>query len=75
MTRARRLQLQGALVVLLGSVAVVSSPKRAVAAVLDGCYPSCIDGVWDLRCPIGAYAACDYFACEPQVYVYCAWDS
>ena len=80
MTRSRRLQLKAVLVILLGSLAIATSPRSA-SATSAYCFANCVDAVWVLNCERfqGMYTACDWLSynCVPPFPVegYCAWET
>ena len=75
----RRLQVRALVVLLLAGLALVTTPKRAMANPYcpgqpNYCFPTCIDGVWDTQCPIGQEPicypfnyVCDEFECPNLV--------
>lgn len=81
MTYQRRLQIRALAVLLLAGLAMLTTPKPAMANTgCEGqpsyCFHSCLDGVWELNCPDGQVAncyelnyVCDEFVCP--VFVTC----
>lgn len=75
MTRVHRFNSPALLASMLGTAGLMASPSAADAAEAPYCWSSCIDAVWEIRCPVGFEVQCDYWNrdCPGGVAAYCAF--